>query len=128
MRKRYLSLLLAAVTVVAALGSTLGLVAARTRAQDLVAGFNIIGGPQDAMAPAPFLSCLPAGSWDALYIWDAPNQTWRHFFNPADVPGYVNDTQLGGITSIPGNAGVVLIMGQGVNDPFFKDTANENCP
>jgi hypothetical protein len=130
MRKRYLSLFLAAIALVAALGSSLGLVAARVRpAQDLGVGFNLIGGPlDDNVTPATFLACLPAGSWDALYTWDAQTQTWKHFFNPADVPAYVNNAQLGGIAEIPRLAGVVLIMGTAVPDPFFKDFPAEACP
>jgi hypothetical protein len=127
MRKKYLSIVIAAVALVAALGSSLGLVAAGVR-QNLGAGFNLAGGPLNAdVAPGQFVSCLPANSWAAIYIWDAQTQTWKHHFNLADVPAYVNDPQLGGISVIPRLAGVVLIMKQAVSNPRLKDSPAESC-
>ena len=127
MRKRTLAMTLAVVGLVAALGSSLGLVAAGTR-QDLVAGFNLVGGPLQAdVAPGTFVSCLPAASWKAIYIWDAQTQTWRHHFNLNSVPAYVNESSVGGITIIPRLAGVILMMGQAVDNPQLKDSPAEAC-
>lgn len=127
MRKKYLSLFLAAIAVAGALGSSLGLVAAGVR-QNLGAGFNLVGGPLNAdVPPAQFIACLPAGSWDAIYIWDAQTQTWKHYFNQSDVPAYVNDVNLGGIAVIPRLSGVVLMMGQAVTNPRLKDSPAESC-
>lgn len=128
MRKRTLALLLAAVALVAAMGSSLGLVAAGIRQQDLVVGFNLVGGPLNAdVAPGQFVQCLPAGSWEAIYIWDQTTQTWKHYFNPADVPDYVNETSVGAISTIPRLAGVVLMMDAPVTDPHLKDSPAEAC-
>ncbi len=60
MRKKYLAVIVASLAVVAALGSSLGLVAAGTR-QSVSTGFNLVGGPLQAdMPPAQFVACLPA--------------------------------------------------------------------
>jgi hypothetical protein len=127
MRRRYLAVILASFALVAALGSSLGLVAAGTR-QPLVAGFNLVGGPLSAdVAPNQFVACLPQGSWVAIYIWDAQNQVWRHHFNTASVPAYVNETNLGGIAIIPRLSGVVLMMSQAVSNPRLKDSPAEAC-
>lgn len=128
MRKKTLAVILASMAVVAALGSSLGLVAAGTR-QSLSAGFNLAGGPLQAdMPPAQFVACLPASSWTAVYIWDAQTQTWKHHFNTGSgAAAYVNDAQLGGITVIPRLSGVVLMMSQAVSNPRLKDSPNEAC-
>ena len=80
------------------------------------------------VSPAQFTKCLPAGTWEAIYIWDGPNQEWQHFFNPA-VPGYVNGAAAGGITSIPRFAGVVLIMklGQPAQSVTLLDSNSDSC-
>ncbi len=128
MRKKSLAVILASMAIVAALGSSLGLVAAGTR-QSLSTGFNLAGGPLQAdMPPAQFVACLPASSWTAIYIWDAQRQTWKHHFNTGGgTPAYVNDTQLGGISVIPRLSGVVLMMAQAVSNPRLKDSPNEAC-
>lgn len=88
---------------------------------------NFVGALGD-VTPAKFTQCLPAGSWEAIYIWDGPNQEWQHFFNPS-VPAYVNQSQAGGITSIPRFAGVVLIMklGQPAQSVTLLDANSETC-
>lgn len=90
---------------------------------------NFVGaiGSSD-VAPANFTKCLPAGSWEAIYIWDGPNQEWQHYFNPA-VPAYVNSSSAGGIVTIPRFAGVVLIMklGQPSQSVVLLDGNNESC-
>ncbi|MEO6397160.1 MAG: hypothetical protein ABIP13_01715 [Tepidiformaceae bacterium] len=80
------------------------------------------------VTPLQFTKCLPAGSWEAIYIWDGPNQEWQHFFNPS-VPAYVNQPAAGGITSIPRFAGVVLIMklGQPAQSVTLLDGNSESC-
>lgn len=129
MRKRFIVLVTVALTVVAVLGSSLGVVMAGTR-QPLSVGFNLAGGPLNAdIQPADYVGCLPAGSWTALYIWDAENQTWKHYFNlnGGALPAYINGSNVGGIGTIPRLSGVVLIMAQAVPAPRLKDQASESC-
>jgi hypothetical protein len=127
MRKKYVSLMLALVAVVGALGSSLGLVAAGVRS-NLGVGFNLVGGPLNGdVSPGQFVACLPAASWEAIYIWDASTQTWKHYFNQSGVPAYVNDPAVGGISTIPRLAGVVLMMEQAVSNPRLKDSPAEAC-
>jgi hypothetical protein len=125
-RARTLSLLAAALGVAAILGGSLGMVSAGVRA-NLTAGVNpAVGGPLGGnVPPAAFVGCLPAGSWSAIYLWDGPNQRWRHYFN--NVPAYVNSAEAGGLTTIPRLSGLVLIMNQAVNNPKLRDTAAEPC-
>ena len=80
------------------------------------------------VTPGQFTKCLSAGTWEAIYIWDGPNQQWQHFFNPS-VPTYVNQPSAGGITSIPRFAGVVLIMklGQPAQSVTLLDGNSETC-
>ena len=84
-----------------------------------------------AVSPAKFTECLPSGSWSAIYTWDGPNQQWLHHFNTTGtgVPGYVNDTAAGGISTIPGFSGVVLIMKLGTpsQSVTLLDANNESC-
>lgn len=115
--------------IAAILGSSLGIVAAGTR-QPLTAGFNLVGGPLNAdVQPVDYVGCLPAGSWTALYVWDAQNQQWKHFFNltAGSLPAYINGSNVGGIGTIPRLSGVVLIMSQAVSNPRLRDTASEAC-
>jgi hypothetical protein len=129
MRKRTIAVITAAVGLAAILGGSLGLVAAGTRSP-LSAGFNITGGPLGAdVQPAEFVACLPASSWNAIYIWDAQAQTWKHHFNTngTGVPQYVNQTAVGGILVIPRLSGVILLMNQSVAAPRLKDTNAEAC-
>ena len=80
--------------------------------------------------PANFIKCLPAGDWEAIYIWDGPNQEWEHYFNTSrGVPGFVNSASAGGITQIPGFSGVVLIMRLGAPSQQITllDANNESC-
>ena len=80
--------------------------------------------------PANFVKCLPSGDWDAIYIWDGPNQEWEHYFNTArGVPAFVNGAGAGGIQQIPGFSGVVLIMRLGAPSQTVTllDANNEAC-
>lgn len=84
-----------------------------------------------AVSPAKFTECLPSGSWTAIYTWDGPNQQWLHYFNTTGtgVPTYVNDTSAGGISTIPGFSGVVLVMklGTPIQQVTLLDANNESC-
>ncbi len=126
-RRRSFALVVATLGVAAVLGGSLGIVAAGTK-QPLKAGFNLAGGPLNGdVPPDAFVGCLPAGSWNALYIWNGGNQSWQHFFNPSSVPGYVNGVNAGGIDKVPRYAGVVIIMQSDVASPQLRDTPNETC-
>jgi hypothetical protein len=118
--------------VVSMLGGSLGIAMANQRNSPLVPGFNLIGGPLFAdMNPDDFMSCLPDGSWQAIYIWNAQSQTWQHYFNSGgSLPSYVNHADAGGIEKIPQLAGVVIIMNTGVATPFVPDASSQvgNCP
>ena len=128
-KSRMLAFVVCSLTVAAVLGGSLGIVAAGSR-PSLGTGFNLVGGPlSESVAPDKFVGCLPSTSWDAVYVWDSSNQTWKHYFNKANgTPEYVNSTSAGGIGSIPRLSGVVLIMKTAVSNPFIPDRASENCP
>lgn len=81
------------------------------------------------VTPGQFTKCLADGAWEAIYIWDGPNQQWQHYFNTKSVPTYVNQPSAGGITSIPRFAGVVLIMklGQPAQSVTLLDGNSETC-
>lgn len=83
------------------------------------------------VSPSKFTECLPSGAWTAIYTWDGPNQQWLHYFNTTGtgVPTYVNNTTAGGIASIPGFSGVVLIMklGTPIQSVTLLDANNETC-
>lgn len=87
-----------------------------------------------SVSPEKFTECIPAGDWIGIYIWDGPNQKWLHYFNtrpgnPGSYPSYLNNPSVGGISSIPGFSGVVLLMRPGAdNRPVtFLDANNETC-
>ena len=129
-RRRPFAVLAAALALAAILGSPLGVVAAGVRNTNLSTGFNLVGGPLGGpVAPDQFVSCLPASSWGAIYIWDGATQTWQHFFNTSvdGVPAYVNTSSAGGIVNIPQFSGVVILMKSPVSSPRLKDTNNESC-
>lgn len=113
--------------VVGMLGASLGIAVANQRNTTLVPGFNLIGGPLFAdMEPEDFMGCFPEGSWEAIYIWNASNQTWRHYFSDsANVPDYLNDTRVGGIDEIPRLSGVVIVMNTSVSNPFVPDDSSQ---
>lgn len=120
-RMKVVGTVVAGLALAAALGATAGAVSAQsTEWVNLKQGINLVGGPlYEDVAPDAFLGCLPPTSWRALYIWDAPTQTWKHFFNTNDgVPSYVNRSDLGGIVRIPRASGVSLIMNQPVNNAW----------
>ena len=128
LRGRAIVIVLVTFGVVSLLGGTLGAMAG---SRDLNADFNLIGGPQgSSMQPATFVSCLPSDSWQVLYLWDGPTQTWRHFVNTSTInaSGYINDEDVGGMSSIPRNAGVILMMNAAVVNAFFPDTVGQGCP
>ena len=124
--------------VAAIMGATLGIaVAKHTNTVGGVcagggAGCNIhyVGAiSAGGVSPANFTKCLPANDWEAIYIWDGPNQEWEHFFNVTKTPAYVNAPAAGGITTIPGFSGVVLIMRSGApsQQVTFLDSNSESC-
>ncbi|MFN0096162.1 MAG: hypothetical protein ACKVVT_15480 [Dehalococcoidia bacterium] len=127
-RTKATALVAASLGVAAILGGSLGVVAAGVR-QPLSAGFNLAGGPLNGdVSPAEYIACLPTSSWNSVYIWDGPSQTWRHYFNTASgVPAYVNQSTAGGIATIPRGAGVVLLMNSSVASPRLKDSNAESC-
>ena len=51
----------------------------------LVPGWNLVGGT--GQTPAQYAADNPCVA--AIYTWDSPSQSWRHWF--ADVPDYVNE-------------------------------------
>lgn len=83
----------------------------------------------NSVSPDNFTKCLPANDWEAIYIWDGPNQQWQHYFNVSKTPAYVNQPSAGGISTIPGFSGVVLIMRSGapVQQVTFLDSNSEAC-
>jgi hypothetical protein len=107
-KQKTLAVVAGSLLVVGLLGASLGIAVA---GQPLGAGFNIVGGPRDEMQPATFLSCLPATSWNAVYVWKADKQEWEHFFNTGKgYPAYINLASAGGIQTIPKLSGVVIMM------------------
>ena len=82
-----------------------------------------------SVSPDNFTKCLPAGDWEAIYIWDGPNQEWEHFFNETKTPAFVNSVAAGGINNIPGFSGVVLIMRTGtrIQQVTLLDSNSESC-
>jgi hypothetical protein len=127
-KRKALAVMAAAIAVVGLLGASLGMAFANTTT--LGKGFNLVGGPLQAdTAPDAWVSCLPDGSWDAIYIWDTTHQHWLHFFNTdsGDVPGYVNESAAGGIVKIPKLAGVALIMNQAVSGAHLADSPGQAC-
>jgi hypothetical protein len=122
-------LLAAMLAVVAMLGGSLGMAVAGTTS--LSSGFNLVGGPTGGdVQPATYTLCLPATSWSAVYIWDAPNQRWLHYFNPGgstNVPNFVNLTANGGINVIPRFAGVAIIASAAVPNAKLLDSNGATC-
>ena len=128
MKRKTLLLLASMVSVVAILGASLGMAVAGTAS--LGAGFNLVGGPMGGdVAPRSWVECItPATSWNAVYIWDAGNQRWLHFFNTANgTPDYVNQGPNGGIITIPRFSGVALIMNTAVSNAKLKDSPSTTC-
>ncbi len=121
-------LLAAMVGVVALLGASLGMAVAGTTS--LSSGFNLVGGPIGGdVQPDIFVKCIqPASAWTAVYIWDAQNQKWLHFFNTANgVPSFVNQGGNGGISVIPRFSGVALIMASAVANAKLLDSNSATC-
>lgn len=91
-----------------------------------VAGFNLVGGPMgENTSPTDFLGCLPAGSWQAIYMWDSQGHGWRRHFNTQFVPGYVNSVN--GISMLPRFSGVVLLMNSDVAAPRVRNSPSDTC-
>lgn len=110
----------------ALLGGALGVMAA-PQPQNLSAGSNFIGGPLEVMSPETFTGCLPAQQWNSIYIWDAPNQQWKHYINPTKVPDYVNSEAVGGIGNIPRFAGVAVLLDGAIQGAIFPQFNSEAC-
>lgn len=128
LKNRALGLAVSTVGLAAVLGGSLGVAMAGTRS--LTEGFNLVGGPISSNVSAEeWVSCLPEQSWDAVYIWQAETQEWKHYFNPDknNTPNYVNSTNAGGIGSIPRGTGVVMIMSQTVTDAQVADAPGQAC-
>ncbi len=136
--RRAIAVVAAGAGVATLLGASLGVSVAKHTSQ--VGGVCAGGGNgcnihyvgairQGSVTPANFTKCLPANDWEAIYIWDGPNQEWEHFFNTVNVPAYVNATSAGGIDTIPGFSGVVLIMKLGApsQQVTILDQNNETC-
>lgn len=128
LKNRALGLAVTTVGLAAVLGGSLGVAMAGTRS--LTDGFNLVGGPVSSNVSAEdWVSCLPSQSWDAVYIWQAETQEWKHYFNPAknNTPGYVNNITAGGIGTIPRGSGVVMIMSQTVANATVPDGPGQAC-
>jgi hypothetical protein len=127
MTRRMFTVVAAGLGLAAILGGTLGVAFAKTT--DLQSGMNVVGGPTGADVQAKdWVSCIPTTSWASVYIWDAPNQRWLHYFNTASgVPAYVNQQASGGIGSIPRYSGVVVMMNTAVSAAKFPDQPNQAC-
>lgn len=125
-RKKVIGLVGAVFGAAAIMGGSLGLAAGAP--QDLPAGAAYIGGPFESMSPQKFTSCLPQNSWNSIYVWDAPNQQWRHYINPAKVPAYVNNEEVGGITAIPRLSGLAILLDTAVQGAVFPVTNGTACP
>jgi hypothetical protein len=112
----------------AVLGASAGIVTAGPRST-LYPGLNLVGGPlYGNVAPADYLACLPSNSWRAIYLYDAPTQTWKHYVNTnLGYPAYINRSELGGITIIPQVAGLWILMEQQVDSPRVKDSPSDTC-
>lgn len=126
--------------LVAILGATLGVAVAKH--SSTVGGVCSGGGDgcnihyvgvvkAGSVTPAKFTECLPSGSWTAIYTWDGPNQRWLHYFNTtaAGVPSYINDASAGGIATIQGFSGVVLVMklGTAIQSVTLLDSNSDSC-
>lgn len=131
LRNKALVVALAALAMAAVFGGSLG-VAFAGQKSTLTSGINpTVGGPLFGdVVPEKFMSCLPVGSWTAVYLWDSNTQSWRHYFNTngTGVPAYVNNAAVGGLAVVPRLAGLAVIMNQGVQSPFFPDRQSDICP
>lgn len=136
--RKALAVVVAGAAVATLLGATLGVAVAKHTSQ--VGGVCNGGSPgcnihyvgairNNSVGPDSFTKCLPSGDWEAIYIWDGPNQQWQHFFNTTRRPAYVNDPAAGGISTIPGFSGVVLIMrlGSSSQSVTLLDSNSETC-
>jgi hypothetical protein len=127
MHRKVIALFAMMFMVAAILGAGAGLASAGPR-PSFQAGFNLVGGPRGEISPEDFMSCLPSSSWNSLYVWDATNQTWQHYFNPAKgVPAYVNLPTVGAISRIPGLVGVAILMDEPVANPRVKESPADAC-
>jgi hypothetical protein len=143
MHRKAIAVAAVGIGVATILGATLGIAVARH--SNTVGGVCANGSPgcnihyvgtikPQPVSPATFTQCLPAGDWVGIYIWDGPNQKWLHYFNtnpgnPGNYPSYLNSPATGGISTIPGFSGVVLIMRPGAPNQTvtFLDANNEAC-
>jgi hypothetical protein len=136
--RKALAVVAAGAGVAAIMGATLGIAVAKHT--NTVGGVCSGGAPgcniyyvgairANSVSPDNFTKCLPASDWEAIYIWDGPNQQWQHYFNTTRTPAYVNSVAAGGISTIPGFSGVVLVMRSGApsQQVTFLDANNETC-
>lgn len=146
MQKKIIAVFAIGVGVAIVLGATVGVGLARQTPDRPIGGtcpngtpgcnIDLVGNisPQP-VAPATFMRCITVGDWIGIYIWDAPNQQWLHFFNtatgnPRNLPAYLNDPAVGAISTIPQFAGVFLIMRPGAPNEqrTFLHRAEQTCP
>jgi hypothetical protein len=138
--RRVFAVAVSGLVVAGIFGATLGLAVAKHTSQ--VGGMCSNGQPgcnihyvgairPGGVSPGKFTECLPANDWEAIYIWDGAAQNWLHYFNtsPGKYPSYLNNTAAGGISTIPGFSGVVLIMRSGAANQTVTllDANNESC-
>ena len=104
--RKALAVVVAGAAVATILGATLGVAVAKHT--NTVAGVCANGSQgcnthyvgairAGSVTPANFTKCIPTGAWDAIYIWDGPNQEWEHYFNTTgtSVPVFVNQPSAG---------------------------------
>ncbi len=136
--RKALAVVVVGAGVATLLGASLGMAVAKHSSQvggvcsNGSQGCNIhyVGAIRNSsVSPDSFTKCLPTADWEAIYIWDGPNQQWQHYFNTTKTPAYVNDTNAGGISTIPGFSGVVLIMrlGSASQSVTLLDANSETC-
>ena len=136
--RKVFAVALSGLVVAGIFGATLGLVVAKHTSQ--VGGVCSNGQPgcnihyvgvvnPAGVGPGKFTECLPDNDWESIYIWDGASQSWQHFFNTSKFPAYLNNTNAGGIQTIPGFAGVVLIMRSGAPNQSVTllDGNGESC-
>lgn len=137
-QRKALAVVVAGAAVSTILGASLGIAVAKHAST--VGGVCSAGGngcniyyvgaiKNGSVSPDTFTKCLPSNDWEAIYIWDGPNQSWEHFFNETKTPAFVNATAAGGIGNIPGFSGVVLIMRPGapIQQVTLLDSNSETC-
>jgi hypothetical protein len=136
--RKVFAVALSSLVVAGIFGATLGLAVAKHTSQ--VGGVCSNGQPgcnihyvgairAGGVGPNKFTECLPDNDWESIYIWDGATQSWLHFFNTTKYPTFLNNVNAGGISTIPGFSGVVLIMRSGAPNQTVTllDQNSEAC-